>query len=397
MVIPGPGRRRSRGWPRLTGALLLSLAAYVAYFAFSARSVRYPLAAPLAQRLAPRGAYHVHSTASDGRGTPTEIAGAAKAAGLQFVIITDHNQAQPPPPAYVDGVLLIYGSEVSTPYGHLVALGLKRPLTDAEKESDPVGAVAKLGGFGFLAHPEQQKNPWRDWDHARQAAGLEVYSADTMFRTAQHSPFSMLGPAASSYLTNPTHGLLSLAHEQSSLTMRLLSLGAGNKMAALCSHDAHGLPGYESVFRTLSMYVPPASDTALLPADPVEAAGKVVSDLANGRGWCAFQGIADGDGFRIDGLTADRGASTGDVLRVQLPPSSPSELRVRVWGPATVMADGHSIRLEGPGAVQVEVWARVPGMHFDDGWRPWLVASPIAVGVRAATPPPPRSAGPISL
>ena len=37
-----------------------------------------------------RGAYHVHSSRSDGTGTVDEIAAAAARAGLQFVIITDH-------------------------------------------------------------------------------------------------------------------------------------------------------------------------------------------------------------------------------------------------------------------------------------------------------------------
>ena len=37
-----------------------------------------------------RGAYHVHSTVSDGTGSIDEIAAAAARAGLQFVILTDH-------------------------------------------------------------------------------------------------------------------------------------------------------------------------------------------------------------------------------------------------------------------------------------------------------------------
>ena len=37
-----------------------------------------------------RGAYHVHSRASDGTGTIEEIAAAAEAAGLQFVLIAAH-------------------------------------------------------------------------------------------------------------------------------------------------------------------------------------------------------------------------------------------------------------------------------------------------------------------
>src|SRR5678815_4038419 len=37
------------------------------------------------------GVVHVHTTLSDGAATPDEVIAAARAAGLQFVVITDHN------------------------------------------------------------------------------------------------------------------------------------------------------------------------------------------------------------------------------------------------------------------------------------------------------------------
>ncbi len=385
MVIPGPGRRRPRPLRKLALILLAVVVGYVAFFALSAARFDYPMVPPAEQRLAPRGAYHLHTTASDGRATPEEIARHAREAGLQFVIITDHNQDAPPAPAWVEGVLVLHGTEVSTRFGHVVALGLPRPLTDEERDQDPVGAITRLRGYTFLAHPEQKKNPWRDWGNAHQTTGLELYSADSMFRTAQQHPFTSLLPALSSYLGNPVHALLSVVRGQPELTMRLLSLSAGAPKAAVCAHDAHGYPPYDTEFQTLSMYVPPASAGALLPEDPRAAATKILEDLGQGRAWCAFHALGDGDGFRIDGLSEDRGARVGEVLRVVLPRSTPPEIQVRAWGPATVLEDGRSIRIDGPGAVQIEVWARVPGMYFEDGWKPWLVPSPI---VAAAAPAP---------
>ncbi len=378
MVIPAPGRRRPRPLRRLALFLLLAAVGYVAFFAFSAARFDYPMVAPAQQRLAPRGAYHLHTTTSDGRATPEEIAHHARDAGLQFVVITDHNQNAPPAPAWVDGVLVIHGSEVSTPFGHVVALGLPRPLTEEERSSDPVAAITRLGGHAFLAHPEQKKNPWRDWDNAHRITGLELYSADSMFRTAQQSPFTLFVPAASAYLGNPEHGLLSVVRGQPELTARLLALSAAKRTTAVCAHDAHGLPPYDAEFRTLSMYLPPAGEGRLLPEDPAAAAQKIIDDLVEGRAWCAFHAMGDGDGFQILGLSDQRAARVGDVLRIHLPPTTPPEIQVRAWGPATVLDDGRSVRIDAPGAVQVEVWARVPGMYFEDGWKPWLVPSPIA-------------------
>ncbi|MGA9521218.1 MAG: PHP domain-containing protein [Myxococcaceae bacterium] len=385
MIIPGPGWKRPRPLRKLALLLLAAVLGYVGFFALSAARFDYPVVPPAEKRLAPRGAYHLHTTASDGRATPEEIARHARDAGLQFVIITDHNQQAPPAPAWVDGVLVIHGTEVSTRFGHVVALGLPRPLTDGERDQDPVGAITRLGGYAFLAHPEQKKNPWRDWGNAHQMTGLELYSADSMFRTAQQRPFTTFLPAVASYLGNPVHGLLSVVRGQPELTERLLSLSSGTPKSAVCAHDAHGLPPYDTEFQTLSMYVPPVAEGTLLHADPRLAAKKILGDLAEGRGWCAFHALGDGDDFRIDGLSADRSARPGDVLRVALPRSTPPEIQVRVWGPATVLEDGRSIRIDGPGAVQVEVWARVPGMYFEDGWKPWLVPSPI---VAAAAPAP---------
>ena len=61
------------------------------------------------------GAIHVHTVASDGGGTVDDVARAARAAGLDFVAITDHNAWAMPAPIYRDGRLLVLGEEASVP------------------------------------------------------------------------------------------------------------------------------------------------------------------------------------------------------------------------------------------------------------------------------------------
>src|SRR5688500_1993739 len=73
--------------------------------------------------IAPRtvaGAFHVHSNLSDGVDSRDEIAAAAAAAGLRFVIFADHGDGtrQPIPPTYANGVLCLDGVEISTNGGH---------------------------------------------------------------------------------------------------------------------------------------------------------------------------------------------------------------------------------------------------------------------------------------
>lgn len=379
MVIPARRRkRRSFGPLKWVGVLLLALVGYSAYFAVTASFQRYPLVPAKAERHSPRGAYHVHSTRSDGRSTPEEIARDARAAGLQFVVLSDHNLETLAPPRWVDGVLLIDGVELSTPAGHVVAVGLSQGLTPEERGGDVLKTVAARGGHTFLAHPEQKKQPWTDWARAPSATGLELYSADSMFRTAQRSPFTSFLPSAAAWVGHPVHGLLSVVKPQPEAEARLLGLAAKAPFVAICAHDAHGLPSYASEFQTLSMYLPRSSRGATLPADPVEAAKEVIAHLAQGRAWCAFHGIADGDGFSIDGIEpSGRTIRVGQVGKVRLPTATPARTQVRITGPATLLEDGVSFRIDGVGAVQVEVWAQVSGMYFEDGWKPWLVPSPL--------------------
>src|SRR5688572_236388 len=66
------------------------------------------------------GAYHIHTTRSDGVDGKVAVAAAAARAGLQFAIFADHGDAMNPadPPAYIDGVLCIDAVEISTNGGH---------------------------------------------------------------------------------------------------------------------------------------------------------------------------------------------------------------------------------------------------------------------------------------
>src|SRR5258705_6196784 len=71
---------------------------------------------PDLQRRTMAGAYHIHSTRSDGSGDKDAIAAAAARAGLTFIILTDHGDGMrpPDPPTYLHGVLCIDGVEIST-------------------------------------------------------------------------------------------------------------------------------------------------------------------------------------------------------------------------------------------------------------------------------------------
>jgi len=132
-----------------------------------------------------RGSLHVHTNRSDGTGTVDDVAEAARRAGLQFVILTDHGDGTrvPAPPVYRGGVLVIDAVEISTTGGHYVALGLGRaPYRLAGEPRDVVDDVTRLGGFGIVAHPDSPKEElrWRDWSLPFE--GIEWLNADSEWR-----------------------------------------------------------------------------------------------------------------------------------------------------------------------------------------------------------------------
>jgi predicted metal-dependent phosphoesterase TrpH len=72
------------------------------------------------------GALHTHTTHSDGRLAPAELAAQARAAGLDFLAVTDHNNtAHQVERVAVEGLLTIVGEEVTTPGGHASVWGLR--------------------------------------------------------------------------------------------------------------------------------------------------------------------------------------------------------------------------------------------------------------------------------
>ena len=100
------------------------------------------------------GVIHVHSLFSDGTGDVKKISHAAKKAGLDWVIITDHNSMDIQEGFY-DGVCVIRGEEIS-PQGenHYLALGIKECI-EPKSPHEFIEDVRRQGGFGFAAHPDE--------------------------------------------------------------------------------------------------------------------------------------------------------------------------------------------------------------------------------------------------
>lgn len=363
-------------------ALLLAGAA--AWAALGAWALAGRAARPPAGQDELRGAWHVHTTRSDGRGTLDEVVDAARAAGLQFVVVTDHDVHAPGDAGWRRGVLVVPGTELSTRLGHLVAIGLPRLLTPEEREADPLGAIAALGGEAVLAHPLHPRRPFTGWGEGRWR-GMEVASNDSSWaETLAGKAWHRVVVAAAVFPFDAARAVLALdggsgaAEARGRFDVELRGarrVGArGPARVLLCAADAHGYPSYRAAFEAFSMHVPvtPSGDGA-------RDGRAVAAALLDGRASCVYDGVAPAAGVRLVA------ARDGRALELHL---AAPEL-----GPARfeLLRDGMRVAARTPaarGGVAVipfgcEGGARCPPGDYrvEATWdgRPWIFTNPIRI------------------
>ena len=204
------------------------------------------------------GAYHVHSARSHDSKVPPQVwAAAAARAGLDFIVLTDHN-VEPQRPQMIDGVLVLFEREASTPHGHRV----------------------DLGGRAIAAHPTDPKRPWLGPLH--EMSGLEIASTSASVRRCGGFAYLNLLPALFVGLLRPEAGLLQI-YDRDQRALDLWDHEPHRPFAGLCSADAHGwLPA--SLEMSLWRVALPTEGIGR-PVQP-EHAPAILEALAKGRSFC---------------------------------------------------------------------------------------------------------------
>jgi predicted metal-dependent phosphoesterase TrpH len=103
---------------------------------------------------------HIHSAADDGLATPVEIVDYVEHhTDLDLIAITDHDTIEGGLEAaeYAAGrgyrVQVLPGVEVSSRGGHVIALGVTRPIRMLQSLDDTIAAAHEQGGFVVIPHP----------------------------------------------------------------------------------------------------------------------------------------------------------------------------------------------------------------------------------------------------
>ncbi len=357
------------------------------------------------------GIVHVHTTLSDGGGTPEEVAREARRAGLAFVGITDHNNLDAKPyEGYRDGVLVLVGTEISTTAGHVLGLGLPDPVYRfSGSAEDALEDIRDPGGVAFATHPSSPREDfvWRGWDLPG-SWGLELLNGDSQWRAAG---LLRLFRTAALYAANPRHALLGSVSPPGDTLRRWDRLLAERDVAGIVGADAHSrvpvarrfslrFPSYASIFGLAQNHVllerPPTGDAA--------ADGRaIVEALGRGRSYVGLDAIAPAGDFSFVAASPAQSATMGDTLAPEPAPRFHVRARAPRGARATLLRNGHAVgesgpagpeglvyirQADGPGVYRVEV--RLPGRDL-----PWILSNPIYVfGPEARAKRVERAAGP---
>ena len=349
------------------------------------------------------GNLHMHTPYSDGEGYHAEIAQAAIKAGLDFVIVTDHNiwvAGIPPYHHSADGkqrVLVLTGEEVhdqalQPQSNHLLVYNARKEL--AALAYDPqvlINGVNEAEGLCFLAHPFDYESKlihydpihWRQWDVSG-FHGLEIWNYMSEFVRLVTTPAKTIR-----FVTDPGLGICGPNPETLKKWDELLA--TGQKIVAIGNSDAHATPyqmfgrsavifPYEFLFR--------AVNTHLLTAEPFNGdyehdSGLVYAALRAGHCFVGYDQPASTKGFRFSAQGDKSSAIQGDdiqgTLGVTLQVAVPAKADIRLVRNGRVVkqkeADTHLTYITNePGAYRVEAHLLYKGEK-----RGWIFSNPIYV------------------
>lgn len=313
------------------------------------------------------GNMHIHTPYSDGEGWHDEIAQAAITAGLDFVIVTDHNIWVSGVEGYYGNengrVLLLTGEEVHNvrrepQASHFLAYGAERELS--QFAADPqklIDETIGAGGYGFLAHPHEPGLPklgiedlgWHDWE-IEGYTGLEIWNYMSSFLSKVAEQVNRV-PFAPKWLARLIGLRVALNPEkfmdgapQKTLDLWDELLAQGKQIVAVGNSDAHATPMSVGPIKRIIFpydYLFTAVNTHLLLDKPLTgdlAADKqaIIRAIGKGNSWVSYDIPAKTDGFRFT-AQSKRDGIMGDRVRFQ----DSATLQIRTPQPCTIRLIRH--------------------------------------------------------
>ncbi len=343
-----------------------------------------------------KGVIHVHtSLGGHSSGTFAELIAAAKANQLDFVIMTEHPQAEFDTSAMTlsgthAGVLFVNGNEVVTSNGDRLLLlpGSANAATANTKATQQIiDEQTASNGLAFVAYPNESQT-WQ----STVPSGVEIYN---LFANTKHANRGVLffdgvwsyrsyaDLMFANFFTRPDENLKQWDEAIANKKRKLVAI-AGNDAHSnigVSLNDEAGnqlvgikLDPYERSFRVVRTHVLIKKEKGLTRESLLEA-------LSQGHCYISFDLFSDATGFRFTAAQTDK------VMGDDLNASSPMRLLARTPLPArlVLMKDGNAIEekigasaefaTSGPGTYRIEAYLN--DLTAPAAGKPWVISNPI--------------------
>lgn len=331
-----------------------------------------------------RGAVHIHSWYSDGGGGWKQITRAGIKAGLDFLIITDHNHLKLKKKRkegwFHNRLLVLVGEEVSHSDQHVLALGIERDIPADLPPEASLEAIRRQGGVAIIAHPDGQyrfflrtrDHRWKAWQTDR-FDGMEIWSY-MLDWVEKVKPWNL-----AAHLFNPDRAIDGPPPQT---LQRWDALNTRRRVVGIAGVDAHArgiwplqVFPYEFLFRRMATYIllkEPLSE------DGQKAGRQLMEAIRQGHAYFAYEAGASARGFRFwvqcNGkqlLPGDRMRFAGPArLYVELPKRADFEIVHN--GRTLFRANGKRWNMEliRPGVYRVVAYRQA---------KPWIYSNPVVL------------------
>ena len=345
-----------------------------------------------------KGVIHVHSSlGGHSNGTFAELISGARANQLDFVIMTEHPQAEFDTSAMTlnglhNGVLFINGNEVATASGDRLLLipgSANASSMNSQSTQQIIDQQNLAGGLAFVAYPSESQN-WQ----STTPSGVEVYNLFTNTKEANRLGLFLDGLWSyrsyadlmfANFFSRPDENLKRWDQAEN---------GSNRKLVAIAGNDAHSnigvslndetgkqligikLDPYERSFRTVRTHVLIKKEKGLTRESLLEA-------LLLGHCYISFDLFSDASGFNFSVLHSDK--TMGDEVALNTQPrfavQAPLPSRVVLFKNGNTVDQKFGTEMEfspdGAGAYRVEAY--LDSLPAPASGKPWVISNPIYI------------------
>jgi len=336
------------------------------------------------------GCIHIHTIFSDGSGTYPHVIQAAREAGLDYLMVSDHMTLRGREEGYVgwyDSLFVSIGYEIQDKEDrhHYLVFGLDRMLPTEYNHEEYIKAVKDAGALGIAAHPLEQRDKnyslpgfpaitWSNLDYPE----IEVVEIWNMMShwleatTIRNKYWNVIHPR--SFSTHPADDILSW-WDEANLTRQVVGIGSVDAHATkvkVLGIFSKAIFDYKIMFKSIRTHI--LSEKKIRNLSTAETETEIINSIKSGR--CFISNFRRGDarGFRFyiqTGQTELQMGETGSATRGILNVILPKKAICKVYRDGELYHDDFTEHLE------IEVPEGIYRITAERGKRGWIYSNHI--------------------